>query len=193
MFFFLQPFILFLLSFFRHQASLCAKRSLLGFFFAKSNPHTFSIENKPMELLLFFPQPFLNFFFFIIFSCCSGSKLTSFGGSDVQERRNMLQKGRGKRQFLKRSWSFWKTLPWSVMRSQPQRGISMTCLKKLIGNILVNVLAYHQKVITHPCFGLIFFQRFKDNIRFQFAKRSSTIVILAGIISGSNKKTIEIP
>jgi hypothetical protein len=69
----------------------------------------------------------------------------------------------------------------------------MTCLKELIGNILVNVLAYHQKVITHPCFGLIFFQRFKDNIRFQFAKRLSTIVILAGIISGSNNKTIEIP
>jgi len=51
---------------------LCQEK-LGGFFLQNSNPHTFSIENKPMELFSFFLQPFLNFFFFIIFSCHSTS------------------------------------------------------------------------------------------------------------------------
>jgi hypothetical protein len=38
-----------------------------------------------------------------------------------------------------------------------------------------------------------FFWSFREIIKSQFAKRSSTIVISAKIVSGSNKKTIWIP
>ncbi len=69
----------------------------------------------------------------------------------------------------------------------------MACLKELTGDILVDALTYHQKVVAHPHLSLIFFRRFKENIKFQFAKRLSTIVISAGIVSSSNKKIIGIP
>jgi len=68
----------------------------------------------------------------------------------------------------------------------------MTCLKELTWDILVDALTYYQKVVAHIYFGLIFFQRFKE-IKFQFAKRLSTTIILAWIVFGLNKKTIGIP
>jgi hypothetical protein len=68
----------------------------------------------------------------------------------------------------------------------------MTFLKELRGDLLVDALTFHQKVVTHPL-GLIFFWRFKENIRFRFTRRLSTIIILVGIVYSSNKKTIGIP
>lgn len=110
-----------------------------------------------------------------------------------QARRSLLQRGRGKKQFPRRSWSFQETWPWSIMKPRPRRGISMACLKESKINVLVDALTCHQKVVDHLHLGPIYLLEIQGDIKFQFAKRSLTTIILVRFVFSSFKKTIGIP
>jgi hypothetical protein len=110
-----------------------------------------------------------------------------------QIRKNLLQRGRGKRQFLRKSWSFKMTWPWSIMRSWPWRGISMTCLRddmRHFSRRLYLSLENHQPSSSWPNFS---FGASGKTSCFDSPRGRQPLSSRWDSSFGSNKKTIGIP